>query len=223
MTTTCRMGHESAATDYCDQCGVPISATPDPGATTELPLDPETEPAPSTEVQGCPKCGATRLGRDQFCEECGYDFVARSGGAPGIPVATSATAWEIVVTADRAYFESLDTEDVRFPSSYSPRRFALDAREVKVGRRSASRSFTPEIDLSEHPEDTGISHLHLQFLQADDGSYAVIDLDSTNGTTVNDGTPIPAGAAVALDDGDRIHVGAWTLITVRRVDEGSGA
>jgi predicted RNA-binding Zn-ribbon protein involved in translation (DUF1610 family) len=218
MSATCPMGHQSATTDYCDQCGALITRSSDPGATTELSIDPVTEPAPATAAQACPKCGTTRVGHDQFCEECGYDFVARSGGAPGIGVAPSASTWEVVVTADRAYFESLETDDVRFPSNYVPRRFVLDGQEVRVGRGSASRNVAPEIDLSNGPEDTGISHLHLQFVQGDDGSYAVIDLDSTNGTTVNDGAPISPGAAVALAHGDRIHLGAWTLITVHCTD-----
>ena len=131
--------------------------------------------------------------------------------------ASAAATWEIVVTADRAYFDSLDAENIRFPSAYSPQQFTLAAQEIRVGRHSASRNIKPEIDLSGDPEDTGISHLHLQFVRADDGSYAVVDLDSTNGTTVNGGSPIPRGAAVALTDGDRIHLGAWTLITVHRI------
>ncbi|MFD0330538.1 FHA domain-containing protein [Streptacidiphilus monticola] len=45
----------------------------------------------------------------------------------------------------------------------------------------------------------------------------VIDQDSTNGTTLNGAPdPIPAHTPVALKDGDRIHVGAWTTITVLR-------
>ena len=31
MTATCPNGHVSATDDYCDQCGVPISAGADPG------------------------------------------------------------------------------------------------------------------------------------------------------------------------------------------------
>jgi hypothetical protein len=223
MSATCPQGHESATTDYCDECGAPMVPSRDLAATTELPIEPVTEPAPSAGGEACPKCGITRVGRDQFCEECGYDFVARSGGTPDIALTPSVAAWEVVVAADRGYFESLETENVRFPSDYSPKPFALDAQEVRVGRRSASRNITPEIDLSDDPEDTGISHLHLQFVRADDGSYSVIDLGSTNGTTVNDGAPIAAGTAAALADGDRIHLGAWTVITVRRIDEGSGA
>jgi len=213
MTAMCPAGHQSATTDYCDECGMRMSGTTDLGSTTDLSLDPVTKPTPST-GEPCPVCTTARVGRDQFCEECGYDFVARTGGMLSRANASAAATWEIVVTADRAYFDSLDAENIHFPSAYSPQQFTLAAQEVRVGRRSASRNIKLEIDLSGAPEDTGISHLHLQFVRADDGSYAVVDLDSTNGTTVNGGTSIPRGAAVALTDGDRIHLGAWTLITV---------
>ena len=217
MSATCPAGHESATTDYCGECGARMSGAPDLGSTTELTIDPVTAPTPSS-GETCPVCGTTRVGHDQFCEECGYDFVARSGGVLTRARASAAATWEIVVTADRAYFDSLEAENIHFPSTCSPQRYTLGAQEIRVGRHSASRNIKPEIDLSGDPEDNGISHLHLQFVRADDGSYSVIDLDSTNGTTVNGGAPIPRGAAVALADGDRIHLGAWTLITVHRID-----
>jgi pSer/pThr/pTyr-binding forkhead associated (FHA) protein len=46
----------------------------------------------------------------------------------------------------------------------------------------------------------------------------VVDQNSTNGTTVNGSDePIQPFVPVPLQDGDRVHVGAWTTITVRRV------
>jgi pSer/pThr/pTyr-binding forkhead associated (FHA) protein len=43
--------------------------------------------------------------------------------------------------------------------------------------------------------------------------WSVIDPGSENGTIVNS-KEIPTGVPVPLHDGDRIHLGAWTLITV---------
>ena len=55
------------------------------------------------------------------------------------------------------------------------------------------------------------------FLRQVDGSYAVVDLDSTNGTTVNDDPkPIDAHVPVPLAEGDRVRLGAWTTVTLRR-------
>ena len=54
-----------------------------------------------------------------------------------------------------------------------------------------------------------------ELLRQDDGSYAVIDPGSSNGTTLNDDpTPIAPNTLVPLASGDRIHLGAWTTITI---------
>ena len=42
-----------------------------------------------------------------------------------------------------------------------------------------------------------------------------MDLGSPNGIQVN-GKDVPSGARVPLRPGDRIHLGAWTLITITR-------
>ncbi|MEK8170834.1 FHA domain-containing protein [Streptomyces sp. M19] len=70
---------------------------------------------------------------------------------------------------------------------------------------------------SRQPEDPGVSHQHAVLVQQPDGSWAVVDQDSTNGTTINLAEdPIQPFVPVPLQDGDRVHVGAWTTITVRR-------
>jgi hypothetical protein len=48
------------------------------------------------------------------------------------------------------------------------------------------------------------------------GNYAVCDLASTNGTTINDDPrPIPKNMPVPLRHGDDIHIGAFTTIALR--------
>jgi hypothetical protein len=171
----------------------------------------------------CPSCGATRTGNEQFCESCGYDF--DSGSASAITHTDSAaieTAWEVVVCADRAYYDTLEHDGVDFPERYPPRRFALSAEETRIGRRSGSRGFYPEIDLSGASEDPGISRLHA-FLVRAGGGYALVDPGSTNGTTLNEGqTPIAVNIPVPLQAGDRIHIGAWTTLTVRAAGSVAG-
>ena len=62
-----------------------------------------------------------------------------------------------------------------------------------------------------------MSRQHLRFERCPDGTYAVVDCGSANGTTVNDDlTRIPADTGVPLADGDRVHLGAWTTITIER-------
>jgi pSer/pThr/pTyr-binding forkhead associated (FHA) protein len=94
----------------------------------------------------------------------------------------------------------------------------LDQPEVNIGRRSPSRGIAPEIDLSGAPQDPAISHLHAILVRQDDDSYSLVDPGSINGTTLNDNpAPIAPNTPIPLADGDRIHLGAWTTITLRLV------
>jgi pSer/pThr/pTyr-binding forkhead associated (FHA) protein len=90
--------------------------------------------------------------------------------------------------------------------------------EVRVGRRSVSRGIDPEIDLTGPPADPGVSRLHALLVAEPDGTWSVVDPGSENGTLLN-GAAIPANQAVALHDGDRIHLGAWTALTITRDPE----
>jgi len=110
-----------------------------------------------------------------------------------------------------------DAEQVPFPAFCPPRRFDLvPGSKLLIGRRSRSRGIEPEIDLTGPPEDVAVSHQHAMLVSTMDGSWSVVDLDSANGTYVNGGTdPIEANNPVALHDGDRVHVGAWTTLTIQ--------
>ncbi len=132
--------------------------------------------------------------------------------------------WTAVVGADRAYYERVQAltgpegTAVTFPGYCAERRFQLVGNQMRIGRRSVSRGLAPEIDLTGPPADPGISRLHAVLIATPDGSWAVLDPGSANGTLVN-GSEIGTGDQVALHDGDRINLGAWTAITVHR---GSG-
>ena len=205
----------------------PSSAPEGPAGAQPMPAGPQ--PTPSAAAPGadpaldnaaalCPVCQAPRVGDDRFCESCGYDFtsppptVVTTGDG-----ATATGAWEAEVTADREYYDRMAPDGVPFPLHCPPRRFVLAAPEVRIGRHSTSRGIQPEIDLAGAPEDSAISHLHCLLIEQPDGTYSLVDPGSTNGTTLNDDTtPLTANTPIALADGDRIHLGAWTTITVHR-------
>jgi hypothetical protein len=142
-------------------------------------------------------------------------------GAPARPAAAPGGEWTAVVSADRAYYDSVqaaggpDAATIAFPAYCPQRRFPLAGSEMRIGRHSRSSGIDPEIDLSAPPADPGVSRLHAVLLRAPDGTWSVIDPGSANGTTVN-GSEIPQGQAVPLRDGDRIHLGAWTELRVVR-------
>ena len=126
MTVVCPRGHESQATDYCDQCGALIVGGAPAGQITEvLPVAEEADTSPAARREPCPACGAPRSGDDRYCESCGYDFHA--------PPPAPAT-WEAIVTADRAQFERLAVSGVSFPYGYPERRFVLADGENHIGR-----------------------------------------------------------------------------------------
>ncbi len=221
MTAVCPNGHQSATTDYCDQCGAKIEGPEATGAAQPAqpaqPAAAEPEPAATPTGEPCPVCGAARVGTDRYCEGCGYDFTAVAAVGEAVPAnpANPDTVWEAVVTADRTYYERVAPEGIPFPPHCPARTFVINGQEVRIGRRSASRGIQPEIDLGGAPEDTAISHLHALLVRQPDGSYALVDPGSTNGTTVNDDdTPVAANVPVLMSDGDRMHIGAWTTITL---------
>jgi hypothetical protein len=236
----CPRGHDSVAADYCDECGTPIGAPAAPipkapilAATVEIAAD-------AVNTDPCPDCGTARSGR--FCEVCGWDFLAETppnqsppplnqsppppNESPPLTAAAPSRAsrpgaLRVIVSADRAYHTRMaataapDAETVAFPLFCPDRRFALDGGQLLIGRRSRSRGIEPDIDLTGPPEDAGVSHAHALLVSTSDGGWSVVDLDSANGTYLNDDTdPIEPNVPVPVKNSDRIHIGAWTTLTL---------
>jgi hypothetical protein len=184
---------------------------PNSGLATDLSSlgeDLDTSPSARRE-EACPACAVLRAGDDRYCEGCGYDFLA-----PPPP----ATTWEAVITADRAQFDRYAVPGVSFPVDHVERRLALVEGENRIGRSHGNPDEqAPEIDLAGAPADPGISRLHAVIDRRGDGTCVVRDLESTNGTAINDDPALIAPQTdVPLADGDRIRLGLWTTITVRR-------
>jgi hypothetical protein len=187
----CPDGHESSAADYCDLCGIRIGDTSAPSALA------------------CPHCGTPGL--ELFCEACGH--------ATGSVASKRNTTWTAIVRASRPHYDFVMSRgvampaDIEFPADWPERRFELAGSRLRVGRRSRSREVAPEVDLTGPPTDPGVSRLHAILIAQPDGSWAVEDPGSENGTIVN-GSDIPVGELLPLTDGDTICIGAWTAITI---------
>ncbi|MFD0899093.1 FHA domain-containing protein [Actinomadura sediminis] len=217
----CPIGHRSEDIEYCDVCGRPMDGT-----------------IPASPIAGfCRNCGTARTPDARFCENCGTRFEdpphpahgasAENRGVPRIPgprpPVSAPQGWVAVVNADRAYYNSViaelgpDAPGLEFPPYCPERRIPLRDGEVWIGRRSASRGITPAIDLGEPPADPGVSHLHAVLNARADGTWTITDHGARNGTTMNgEVEPLKAMVPVPVGDGDRIHVGAWTTITLTR-------
>jgi hypothetical protein len=184
---------------------------------------PSASPSGPQDAEICPHCGTPRTGNWRFCEDCGFDHT--TGKVPAMeppPAARPAGRWTATVGPDRAYFEANAIDGVAFPADARAREVDLPAPQVRIGRRSRSQGTDPEIDLSAAPADPGVSHNHALLTLNIDGVWLVSDLGSTNGTYVNDDPrPLTAGQSRSLGDGDRVHVGAWTTITLHAPTQGT--
>ena len=204
MSATCPAGHLSTTTDYCDQCGARILAAAAEPVHVDTSATPATTPSPMTAP--CPQCGVPRSGRDRFCESCGFDFTGGAAAPAGVP-----PGWAASVAPDRDYFDRMAPDGLAFPADDAARTIALDAERIRIGRRRPGGDDLPEIELG----DPGVSRLHATLVRAAGGSWSIVDEGSSNGTTINaEPEPIPPHVEIALQDGDRVHLGAWTTITL---------
>ena len=207
MTVACPNGHTSATADFCDQCGVPIAKLAVGEQTEILPVIDDADTSAAVPEAPCPVCGFPRHGDDRFCEECGYDFVA--GLVP------NGYVWEAVVRADRGQLERFGAEGLDFPEDWAGLAVELVAPAVRIGRDvGQTEPHEQKLELSGPPADPGISRRHALLESQPDGGWAVRDLGSTNGTWIN-AEPTPLTDARRLKAGDRIGLGAWTLIELR--------
>jgi hypothetical protein len=221
---TCPNGHDSATSDYCDTCGAPIEAPPDPTLTVPAV---EPAPAPPPAAAPCPSCGEPLRGR--FCESCGYDPETGQPAAPEAPTSAGGTgaagaagAGEgaeptvtLDVDADRALWERMvGSGEPAFPAALPAVRFELTGDRATLGRIKPGAQIDVDLPLTGAAADPAVSHNHCVFERQGD-RWTVRDAGSANGTWINDAAkPLPPGETHTLADGDRILVGAWTRLTV---------
>jgi hypothetical protein len=127
--------------------------------------------------------------------------------------------WVAELWIDPDWYTAQGSSDP-MPSPSLPDIVPLVKQSNLIGRVSHSRGIFPDIDCE---LDSGCSRRHAM-LSTDGGRWWIEDLDSANGTFVGaaagplPGMPIPQGR-VELNPGQRIYVGAWTRIVVRRATE----
>ena len=202
----------------------------------------------------CPHCQTVNLPDALFCEACGYDFttgalprplrpppgpdagstpaaaaagvVPASGGDPASLAPAVPLEWVVEVWVDPDWYAQQESEET-CPSPGLPAVVPLTVRSVLVGRVSKSRNIHPEVDCD---GDVGVSRRQAQ-LSTDGTRWWIEDLQSSNGTYVGAASgPLPAQALTPgqrreLAEDDRVYVGAWTRLVVRRAtdDERSAA
>jgi hypothetical protein len=132
--------------------------------------------------------------------------------APAVPV-----EWVTEVWVDPDWYDAQESDET-CPSPGLPVIVPLSRQSILIGRPSVSRSIHPDVDCS---GDIGVSRRQAQ-LTTDGQRWWVEDLQSANGTYVGPASgplpsePVPPGQRRELDEDDRIYLGAWTRLVVRR-------
>jgi len=194
----CNNGHEATDLEFCPVCGIEITNTP------------------QNEI--CPVCQSLKT--ENFCDECGYNFLTKKPNIPPPIKATVVTvplnevppvnsveisySWDLLVSINNNISGAPTTE---------PQLFPLDnmKKDFTIGRTSTNRKIFPTIPLD---GDKGISHQHA-LLQKQGNSFTLIDLGSSNGTQLN-GVSIPSNTPRALKEGDTLELGQWTRIKLQK-------
>ena len=203
-------------------------------------------------TQPCPNCAVANLADALFCEACGYDFttgtmprsvtstnpldldaaspraaVPDSGpsSAPSSVAPPVEVEWVAEVWVDPDWYADQESDEP-CPSPGLPVVVPLSTQSLMIGRRSKSRNINPEIECA---SDVGVSRRQAQ-LTTDGQRWWVEDLQSSNGTYVGPASgplpteALPPGQRRELAEDDRVYLGAWTRIVVRRAtpEEQSG-
>ena len=196
---------------FCEACGYDFTT----GAMPRV-----AEPAGSahsTDVGGAGSAHSTEAAAASSAPEASATSPASS--SPETPASAQGAAfeWLAEVWIDPDWYQTQEAEDP-CPSPGLPVIIPLRARSVLMGRVSQSRNTHPEIDLSSDP---GVSRRHAQ-LTTDGVRWFVEDLRSSNGTFVGPASgplpedPIAVGPRTELGDDDRLYVGAWSRVVVRK-------
>jgi len=208
---------------FCEECRYNFVTQAGTAFVTPSQMSPPAPQFPPYQRQTSEPSGPSRINRP--AEPLAPESVTSGSGDFVLPPPAPAAlpTWTATVAADRDYFTGMmarsgpESQGLHFPG-YSPElHIPLTGTQVTIGRRRHSTGESPDIDLSRPAEDPGVSHKHAVLVLQPDSTWSLIDQDSTNGTTVNGSQDsIPPFAPVPLRDGDRVHVGAWTTITIRR-------
>jgi len=196
---------------FCENCGYDFT-------TGSLPVpSPATPPVPTPAPTTAPGSSSLDLSAPAGPTPTGPTPTAPAPAGLDTPPPAGPDEWVAEIWVDPDWYAVQKPEDP-IPSPGPPALVPLRERSVLVGRPSVSRNIHPKVDCG---ADSGVSRRQCQ-LNTDGQRWWVEDLDSSNGTYVSrvgdpiPTLPIPAGQRRELQDGDRLYVGAWTRIVIRK-------
>lgn len=201
----------------------PASVVEAVAASPSTPEQPEATPDAEESASAEPPSQASRPATESAESE------VRNAGAPAVAApATDAPPaqlqpppvdWIAELWIDPDWYATQGSTDP-MPSPGLPDIVPLVKEKNLVGRLSQSRGIFPDVDCE---LDSGVSRRHAM-LTTDGNRWWIEDLNSANGTFVGAAAgplpamPIPQGR-VELSPGQRIYVGAWTRIVIRKATD----
>jgi hypothetical protein len=194
---------------FCENCGydfitgsLPVDGVPGPSAAPGPP--PVAPSVLKPDAADAPSAGAGAAEAE----------APNSGPTPGGDV----PRLRITIAVDRTYFDQVVNDgEIEFPDPVpADQELALAGDELHIGRTSESRAIHPDIDVADLTGDQAVSSRHAVLRVADDGTYTLVDVGSTNGTFIDDveSDAITHGVPLAVKAGTAIYVGAWTRLSI---------
>jgi hypothetical protein len=205
----------SSPSDLDEPSAPPIVPVSEPVASeSESVADVPAEPVPSEPAGDEPVQALTPPAPDQAPE--GATPMDQEEPTRGRP-APRRESYVAEIWIDPDWYEVQETDEP-MPSVALPATVVLGVDNL-IGRASASRNIHPEVDCG---IDSGVSRRQSR-LSTDNTRWYVEDLGSANGTFVGPAAgPLPTTpiqGRYELGPDDRIYVGAWTRIVVRKASK----
>ena len=172
---------------YCDECGAPLRPNARPSS------------GPQTQPKG--------LAKDEADGQNGYHVPS---AVPQPEVAGSKASASVNVSPSLVSSDKAHAKLVIERGKSAGKQFLLSGAESQIGRWDADGGIFPDVDLDSDDPEAKVSRRHAR-ITLRDGKHMLEDLGSTNGTFVNRGKRLAAGARQPLSDGDEIIVGKTFL------------
>jgi pSer/pThr/pTyr-binding forkhead associated (FHA) protein len=156
----------------------------------------------------CRECGSSEYEGALFCSECGASLF--SGGDEStakLPFSDTLRDPMPPPLLGQEFEPVIEAKQVTFVIPSSGRRVSLNLEEeIHIGRADPSRDMQPQLDLThDSGAEYGVSRLHAA-IQSSHRGVALVDLNSTNGTLLNN-YRLPPDLPYPLHNGDEIRFG----------------
>jgi hypothetical protein len=156
----------------------------------------------------CRDCGSSEFEGALFCNECGAPLISSDDPSTAkLPFSNTLRDPEPPPLLGQELGPVVEAKQVTFVIPSSGRRISLSLQEeIHIGRADPGRSDQPELDLThDNGAEYGVSRSHAA-IQASHRGVALVDLNSTNGTLLNN-YRLPPDLPYPLHNGDEIRFG----------------